>query len=240
MTQRITKNNYCVLGRIIMKLEKLLIKNIIKKNKRFINAQKRIIKVDRVEWFDTTLKSSQINLLKQLPKPVLVKTRKNGMTSRGFAHQCHENVHALVNRYGGQRLVGLELFHVDSTICLNMHSVWKTPENKIVDVTKLSGFNGQTHRNDEYYFIPLAIGSKYLDLQGSDLSVQINNEEYVSLFAEFDNKLCSYNEPLIIDTGKDLYRFKQWVYCMFEFQITNTSWGYRNAIVEDHFERDVA
>ncbi len=78
-------------------------------------------------------------------KPALkVPIRMKGMTSKGRPLGCHSNVEYLVHHYGGKRMLGYmvhccidEKSNVYVTdVAFMPHSVWITPEGKMVDVTK--------------------------------------------------------------------------------------------------------
>jgi hypothetical protein len=63
--------------------------------------------------------------------------RQNGLTSSGQPNECNSNVTKLVVVYGGKRVVGYKIIKVikGSVYGFCSHSVWKTPEGKLVDVT---------------------------------------------------------------------------------------------------------
>ena len=71
---------------------------------------------------------------------IKVPQRKRGLTSSGKERNCHPNVQLLVDTYGGKRMVGYEVsmnkFCDIRFFDILFHSVWMTPENKLVDVTK--------------------------------------------------------------------------------------------------------
>jgi hypothetical protein len=57
------------------------------------------------------------------------------LTGSGINHDCHWNVIKLVKRYGGKRVTGFLVQEDLGGVIFNSHSVWLTPENKLVDVT---------------------------------------------------------------------------------------------------------
>lgn len=76
---------------------------------------------------------------------VLVKKRQKGKTSNNNENNCHANVNYWVDRIGGEIQNGWLLVRNRRLIKMgvwiwNYHSVWKTPESKLADVTA----------NDEY------------------------------------------------------------------------------------------
>ena len=94
-----------------------------------------------------------------LNRVIKVPQRKRGLTSSGKEHHCHPNVQLLVDTYGGKRMVGYEvivnrLCHIRLTD-LRFHSVWLTPENKLVDVTKKDE-QDYSFCNETQYFIPVS------------------------------------------------------------------------------------
>ena len=90
---------------------------------------------------------------------IKVPQRKRGLTSSGKERNCHPNVQLLVDTYGGKRMVGYEVIvnryrHI-RLIDLRFHSVWLTPENKLVDVTKKDD-PSILHGDEIQYFIPVS------------------------------------------------------------------------------------
>ena len=70
-------------------------------------------------------------------KAIRVPIRMNGISSQGEYMQCHANVKKIVQKYGGKRLIGQTLkVHEDGAVEAFNHSVWITPENKVVDICK--------------------------------------------------------------------------------------------------------
>lgn len=82
-----------------------------------------------------------------LPMRVIkVPHRTKGMTSSGITGRCHCNVGLLVSTYGGKHIKGYALDYSDGILELYWHSVWLTPEGKLVEVTGSNfDFNDFTH-----------------------------------------------------------------------------------------------
>ena len=151
------------------------------RSKRLVNAQDKLINVERLSWKDAKKflltdylidKNTgnfrafrdckledlvDVDLINNLPKPIVVTPRQTGMTSTGQTGDCHANVRELVQKYGGKQITGYELWKYGDSVELNWHSVWQTPENKVVDVTCISDYDQtkQEPRTEEYLFIPL-------------------------------------------------------------------------------------
>lgn len=67
--------------------------------------------------------------------PIEVPKRVNCMTASGKNAECHWNVNALMQIYGGSSLGGFAISVGNNAVYLTDHTVWITPENKLVDVT---------------------------------------------------------------------------------------------------------
>jgi hypothetical protein len=77
----------------------------------------------------------------------LIKRRKRGKTSQGARGACHKDVQRWVEKIGGERIPGWLLIRDRKTLSKGVwhwkfHSVWKTPEGEIVDVTKDEMYEG--------------------------------------------------------------------------------------------------
>ena len=94
-----------------------------------------------------------------LNRVIKVPQRKRGLTSSGKERNCHPNVQLLVDTYGGKRMVGYEVsmnkFCDIRFFDILFHSVWMTPENKLVDVTKKDD-PSILHGDEIQYFIPVS------------------------------------------------------------------------------------
>jgi len=64
-----------------------------------------------------------------------VPIRKKGMTGSGKEGKCHSNTMLLATNYGGSVVLGYCVSFEDDFIRFYTHSVWKTPEGNVVDVT---------------------------------------------------------------------------------------------------------
>lgn len=81
---------------------------------------------------------------------LLVKKRRRGATSKGRIGNCHVNVQSWVDKIGGECVSGWLLnrenrFIKKGTWIWSFHSVWLTPEKKLVDVTM-----DPTYQNNEF------------------------------------------------------------------------------------------
>lgn len=70
-----------------------------------------------------------------------VEIRKNGATANNEFRNCHKNVQEWVDKIGGERVSGWLLddrkkWLKKGCYLWSFHSVWNTPEGKLVDVTK--------------------------------------------------------------------------------------------------------
>jgi hypothetical protein len=94
-----------------------------------------------------------------LPNPIKVPIRKRGMTSSGMEYNCHSNVVTIKSVYGGKRMIGYNIGEKEGRMNLMSHSLWITPENELVDVTKKHKEQNLWKINkgdlDFQYFIPL-------------------------------------------------------------------------------------
>lgn len=159
----------------------------VTRNKNLISAQQRLITAKRIGWKDAInfrlqitvsidgfgrkdipyLKIGEIvslDTLTLMPEPIKVTPRQTGMTATGTSAHCHANVRELVNNYGGKMITGYELCGSPNGMILNWHSVWQTPEGKVVDVTQLHGREeGEFHnRISDYLFVPICVSQDNL------------------------------------------------------------------------------
>ena len=224
------------------KQRKLKKRNLRDKRKRNIERKRTELKrveVKAKEELENTIKSSlttssygcDVVKKEELPsvvnrlvstmglnKVIKVPQRKNGMTSSGKVNCCHPNVQLLVDTYGGERLVG---YMVDSTPFphigllteLLFHSVWITPEGKLVDVTKKKTKPTELRvievEEDVQYFIPVAKGDVVL----KDVRAKVN-------FQKHGYEIGAYPEPLVQTrwnnpTLKDLFVSRKGIADMF-------------------------
>jgi hypothetical protein len=80
----------------------------------------------------------------------LVKRRRSGKTSEGKYRNCHTNVAYWVEHIGGESVDGWMLQREKGLLnngwwSWAFHSVWKTPEGNLVDVTQNPLHEGKTH-----------------------------------------------------------------------------------------------
>jgi hypothetical protein len=78
-------------------------------------------------------------LMKQLDVKSILKVpkRRRGLTSSGKPNHCHGNVRMLVDVFGGCEVYGYSLCAMNTTstqVAFIPHSVWMTPEGKLVEV----------------------------------------------------------------------------------------------------------
>ena len=89
----------------------------------------------------------------------VVPIRKNGLTGSGVLGKCHGNVAKLVTVYGGKVVNGFTIekdFDSDiggKLLTFSNHSVWQTPEGKLVDVT----YNKVSTGQDTFWFSPVVV-----------------------------------------------------------------------------------
>ena len=111
----------------------------------------------------------------KLPNPIKVPQRKRGLTSSGKELRCHSNVYHLVHLYGGKRMLGYMVQRDErGSVGLFSHSVWITPEKKVVDVTKKNKRQTSSFIDkkdlDNQWFIPMEeISDKYANLKDISL-----------------------------------------------------------------------
>jgi len=147
----------------------------------------------------------------RLPNPIKVPIRKRGMTSSGKEMCCHKNVSTLTEVYEGKRMMGYLIGKTDDRIDLFSHSVWMTPENKLVDVTRKTKEQNSFHPNqndlDYQYFIPLlVITDKELVLKDMTIDKNYKRDGYNSGFYGYmsngvnnDFKKKKWNNPTLKD-----------------------------------------
>jgi len=222
------------------------------RNQSLISAQQRLINAERIEWKDAMnfdLKILCINedneyydedfmklgecvsydILTLMPKPIKVKPRQNCMTASGTGGYCHANVRELVNRYGGKMITGYELYPNAHGIKLNWHSVWQTPEGKMVDVTQINGNN----RVSEYLFVPICLSRSNLFPNSKGITPVLLGKT-MKFFQKGTRDLDDSN-------AKALYEFtdrnavKKSFYTSMQFAFTKTDFDYGEKENESHF-----
>lgn len=100
----------------------------------------------------------QMQKIKALGLQVLrVPIRTKGLSSEGDFLKCHTSVKKIVRKYGGKRLIGHTLkTYEDGTVETYHHSVWITPENKVVDICK-ANYDADELQKGYVLFIPRMI-----------------------------------------------------------------------------------
>jgi hypothetical protein len=73
-----------------------------------------------------------------LKNVLVVPRRKRGLTSSGNPNECHSNADRLSHLYGGASVRGYKLgWGEDKTfIGFSFHSLWRTPEGRLVEITE--------------------------------------------------------------------------------------------------------
>jgi len=199
-----------------------------------------------------------IRLLNLPTKPVKVKIRKNGITSCGLPNDCHYNVAYFVKKFGGRRVAGyllesqredtqpvsitniqtgdtlrlpiLDGHEKDIRHSIYHHSVWETPEGKLVDVTN----KGYGTKSEFVYFLPLSYLNPSVEhhIIDGDFDCWDNVHRGVRFFYHAENKYKTIswkrfkvNKKLvsdILDVHKlNLYKtgqYQDWVNKVLKFQ----------------------
>jgi len=126
-----------------------------------------------------------------MPNIQSVPIRKVGLTGSGKLLDCRSNASKLAITYGGSEVFGYDVSaetweteKLERCFFYNPHSVWKTPEGKLVDVTLNSLKReedtisfipiGQNNPNDPYYFSDIQI---YVVPAMKGFEVQLNYSE---------------------------------------------------------------
>ena len=135
-----------------MKIDKRLQDNtLVKENQEFLD--KHIPEYELAD--ETDLPAHGLRKLADLGlKPIRVPIRMNGISSQGEYMQCHWNVKKIVRRYGGKRLIGQEIAHFKECDSIEAfcHSVWITPEQKVVCISK-SNYKGDELKKGYIVFV---------------------------------------------------------------------------------------
>ena len=159
-----------------------------------------------------------------MKKSRMVKVRRNCLTGSGKSNMCHHNVTSLVSVYRGHRVVGFiptpEVRNNTRGWTFHGHSVWLTPEGKMVDVTA-HNFTSE----DQQWFIPFLIDDAY--------STFIKN-----LFVRDDAKTCityyPHIDPEEYDETHHLCRNLSWK-DLFEFSDIETELDIIDIIKQTEF-----
>ena len=127
----------------------------------------------------------------------LVKRRRSGKTSEGKYRNCHTNVAYWVEHIGGESVDGWMLQREKGLLnngwwSWAFHSVWKTPEGNLVDVTQNPLHEGKTHitfwkdKTEESILLMEFHTTRYLYLL---ISVSLNTSQYRQI-KEYNQAKC--------------------------------------------------
>jgi len=148
---------------------------------------------DYANWIRETFKSEIVK----------VPVRHEGMTGSGYSNRCHHNVQLLVNTYGGSRIGGFIVVNNikirnENVIELLYHSIWMTPENKIVDVTA-NNFTEDSQIN----FLPVVI-EDILGIQFDDIILEKRGVlTQINKIPAATNNFAKRNDFKLIQLGDD-------------------------------------
>lgn len=86
---------------------------------------------------------------------IMVRKQKHKISKNNLQGQCHVNVQNFVTKDGGISVSGWLLNRIPSLITMGIyvwsfHSVWQSPDNKLIDVTEDENYIGR----DKSIFIP--------------------------------------------------------------------------------------
>lgn len=128
-----------------------------------------------------------------------VPRRKRGMTGSGIKHDCHWNARLLTRTYGGSSLLGyaVTLCPQDGVVVFHSHTVWKTPEGKVVCVTQ----NGDANE-DAIIFLPIAQYDPSKEIYWTN-NILFHPTEGITVYRSPENGVCSMVHKL---TNKKLKR----------------------------------
>lgn len=135
---------------------------------------------------------------------IQVEVRHKGMTGSGYQSECHDNVCALVQVYGGHRVGGFIVSddtHIGDERCLELvyHSIWLTPEGQLVDVTA-NNFTDESHVN----FMPVVVDELvsvqfddvYIQSRGVLASIQRDDKQSSDFAKKHHFKTIGLSDPL--------------------------------------------
>ena len=104
--------------------------------------------------------------------------------------ECFFNVAQMVQKNGGQQVNGWIIWQwANILVEAEAHSVWKSPEGKLVDITPHDGEESQILflRDDSLVFLEQSIPNIRLAITGSPLVAEL-----IELSEVVDNIMCSY------------------------------------------------
>ena len=167
------------------KKDQYWIKNVKPLNKTTKNQLKNIMnifdkkKMRKVEWENDNEVDQLVEKVVRdlgLNKFIWIKKRTRGLTGNSQFRDCHWNVGKLVKRYGGKRVTGYSVQQDTGKgyVRFYFHSVWLTPENELVDVTRT--ILGNENYNGKMMFSITGIDRSDHSMYGRDFSI-INLQE---------------------------------------------------------------
>jgi len=176
---------------------------------------------NRIKFF---IKGMGMKKIQQVP------IRKVGLTGSGRLLDCHTNVSKLVYAYGGSDVRGYELntHRLDGKvgyISFTPHSVWKTPEGKLVDVS----LNAQGKKEDYLYFIPVYESDHTDGFNFSSVQFLVPNDVRLPLFINLDEG------KMIECTRRDIKK-KRLSFNLFWGQKKNSCFKEHPSKIEDGYE----
>ena len=158
-------------------------------------------------------------------KVIRVPIRMSGVSSQGEWMQCHMNVKRIVQKYGGKRLIGHTL-HIDKDGIESIgHSVWITPENKVVCICKVN--RSQEELKKGYVlFIPRMIDENpdSVDKESINYDFWITGKRFFAI-----HPYASKGNPFV--GGVRLKNARQWVYKKYHYSLEGMS--DKNTYLED-------
>ena len=164
------------------------------------------------------LHPKKLKILKQLglPLPIRVPIRMRGLSSKGTYKRCHNNVIKMVQKYGGKRLVGHEVIPYKRGLEVLDHSVWITPENKIVCITK-ENYSKNIIKRGYLVFLPrevdeapeILVKNSYYDfiVQGNSVEFLNNNGTYKTVKLRSAKKYIKDTYQMDLKMGMKLSNF---------------------------------
>lgn len=145
-------------------------------------------KIRKVEWKNDNEVHQLVDKVIRdlgLNKLIWVKKRMRGLTGHGQIRDCHWNVGKLVKRYGGKRVTGYSVHQdvVKGYLRFYFHSVWLTPENELVDVTRT--VLGNENINGNIMFSITGVDRSDQCLYGRDFSIINLQKKQKDMFGEY-------------------------------------------------------
>ena len=181
------------------------------------------------EYANTDTSDLSIKMIKKLNsvglKVIRVPIRMSGVSSQGQLSKCHINVKKIVKKYGGKRLIGHTIkVHEDGIEAFD-HSVWITPENKVVCICKVN--RSQEELKKGYVlFIPRMIDENpdSVDKESINYDFWITGKRFFAI-----HPYASKGNPFV--GGVRLKNARQWVYKKYHYSLEGMS--DKNTYLED-------